>query len=96
MVMIRGFKGEFAEPILAGRMVPKGFPANLAKVARRKLVMLDSAVFLEALNSPPGNRLEPLKGDLAGKHSIRINDKWRIVFRWTDVGPEDVEILDYH
>ena len=70
--MIRHFKGKFAEPILQGRMVPKGFPANLAKVARRKLIMLDSATFLEALNSPPGNRLEALKGDLAGKHSIRI------------------------
>ena len=94
--MIRSFKGKFAEPILQGRMVPKGFPANLAKVARRKLIMVDSADFLEALNSPPGNRLEALKGDLAGKHSIRINDQWRIVFRWTDAGPEDVEIIDYH
>jgi hypothetical protein len=55
-----------------------------------------AAAFLEALNSPPGNRLEALKGDLAGKHSIRINDQWRIVFRWTDAGPEDVEIIDYH
>ena len=95
-LMIRNFKGKFAEPILQGRMVPKGFPANLAKVARRKLIMLDAAAFLEALNSPPGNRLESLKGDLAGKHSIRINDQWRVVFRWTDAGPEDVEIIDYH
>ena len=94
--MIRNFKGKFAEPILQGRMVPKGFPANLAKVARRKLIMVDAAAFLEALNSPPGNRLEALKGDLAGKHSIRINDQWRVVFRWTDAGPEDVEIIDYH
>ena len=96
LLMIRSFKGKFAEPILQGRMIPKGFPANLAKVARRKLIMVDSADFLEALNSPPGNRLEALKGDLAGKHSIRINDQWRIVFRWTDAGPEDVEIIDYH
>ena len=94
--MIRSFKGKFAEPILQGRTSPKGFPANLAKVARRKLVMVDSADFLEALKSPPGNRLEALKGDLAGKHSIRINDQWRIVFRWTNAGPEDVEIIDYH
>ncbi len=57
--------------------------------------MVDSADFLEALKAPPGNRLEPLKGNLAGKHSIRINDQWRIVFRWTDAGPEDVEIIDY-
>ena len=96
MPVIRSYKGKFAERILQGRTVPKGFPANLAKVARRKLIMVDSAEFLEALNSPPGNRLEALKGDLAGKHSIRINDQWRIVFRWTDVGPEDVEIVDYH
>ena len=94
--MIRSFKGKFAEPILQGRMVPKGFPTNLAKVARRKLIMLDAAAFLEALNSPSGNRLESLKGDLAGKHSIHINNQWRVVFRWTDAGPEDVEIIDYH
>ena len=89
-------KRKFAEPILQGRMVPKGFPASLAKVAGRKLIMVDAAAFLEALKSPPGNGLEALKGDLAGKHSIRINDQWRIVFRWTDAGPEDVEIIDYH
>ncbi|OCK60531.1 type II toxin-antitoxin system RelE/ParE family toxin [Bradyrhizobium sp. LMTR 3] len=94
--MIRSFKGKFAEPILQGRIIPKGFPANLAKVARRKLIMVDAADFLEALKSPPGNRLERLKGDLAAKYSIRINDQWRIVFRWTDSGPEDVEIVDYH
>jgi len=94
--VIRSFKGKFAELILQGRMVPKGFPANLAKIARRKLIMVDSVDLLEALNSPPGNRLEALKGDLTGKHSIRINDQWRVVFRWTDAGPEDVEIVDYH
>lgn len=94
--MIRSFKGKFAEPILQDRAVPKGFPTDLAKVARRKLIMVDSASFLEALSSPPGNRLEALKGKLAGKHSIRINDQWRVVFRWTDAGPEDVEIVDYH
>jgi len=96
VLVIRNFRGKFAEPILQGRTVPKGFPANLAKVARRKLIMLDAAAFLEVLNSPPGNRLEALKGDLAGKHSIRINDQWRVAFRWTDAGAEDVEIIDYH
>jgi proteic killer suppression protein len=96
LMVIKSFKGKFAEPILQGRIVPKGFPTNLVKVARRKLIMVDAAAFLEVLNSPPGNRLEALKGDLAGKHSIRINDQWRIVFRWTDAGPEDVEIIDYH
>ena len=58
--------------------------------------MLDAATFLGALKSPPGNRLEALKGDLAGKHSIRVNGQWRIVFKWTETGPEDVEIIDYH
>jgi hypothetical protein len=66
LLMIRSFKGKFAEPILQGRMVPKGFPANLAKVARRNLIMVDAAAFLEALNSPPGNRLEALKGRFSG------------------------------
>lgn len=68
----------------------------LARVARRKLVQLNNAAGLGDLLVPPGNRLEALKGSLAGKHSIRINDQWRIVFRWTDAGPEDVEIVDYH
>ena len=94
--MIRSFKGKYAEPILQGRTTPKGFPASLAKVARRKLIMIDAATFLEALNSPPGNRLEALKGDLAGKHSIRINDQWRICFSWSDNNAHQVEIVDYH
>ena len=94
--MIRSFKGKFAELILQGRRVPKGFPANLTQVARRKLIMVDAAAFVEALNSPPGNRLEALKGNLAGRHSIRINDQWRVVFRWTAAGPEEAEIVDYH
>ncbi len=68
-LMIRNFRGKFAEPILQGRMVPKGFPANLAKVARRKLIMVDAADFLEALNSPPGNRLETLRAGLKKKLS---------------------------
>jgi toxin HigB-1 len=93
---IKSFKGLWAEFILARRKVPKGFPSGLAKVARRKLVMVDAASVLEALKSPPGNRLESLKGNLAGTHSIRINDQWRIVFRWTKSGAEDVEIVDYH
>ena len=83
---------------LSANQLCKGAPwiIRAAKVARRKLIMVDAAAFLESLNSPPGNRLEALKGDLAGKHSIRINDQWRVVFRWTDAGPEDVEIIDYH
>lgn len=94
--MIRSFKGKFAELILQDRMVPKGFPTDLTRTTRRKLIMLDSASLLDALKSPPGNRLEAFKGNLAGRHSIRINDQWRIVFRWTDAGPEEVEIVDCH
>jgi len=94
--MIRSFKGKFAETILRGRIVPKGFPASIAAVARRKLVQLNNAGALGDLAIPPGNRLESLKGDLAGKHSIRVNDQWRIVFRWTEAGPTEVEIVDYH
>ncbi len=94
--MIRGFRGKFARAVLVERTVPKGFPAQLAEVARRKLVMVNNAVRLDDVKSPPGNRLEALKGDLAGKHSIRINNQWRVVFRWTRDGPDDVEIVDYH
>jgi proteic killer suppression protein len=94
--MIRSFRGLLAALILQRRRVPKGFPTSIAKVARRKLVQLNNATMLGDLAAPPGNRLEALRGDLAGKHSIRINDQWRIVFRWTDQGPEDVEMVDYH
>jgi proteic killer suppression protein len=94
--MIRGYRGKFAQAILADRRAPKGFPADLLVVARRKLIQLNAAGALGDLAIPPGNRLEALKGDLRGRHSIRINNQWRIVFRWTDAGPEDVEIMDYH
>ena len=70
--------------------------SKVAKVALRKLDMLDYAHKLEDLRSPPGNRLEALKGDLAGFHSVRINDQWRVVFQWTDSGPAAVKIVDYH
>ena len=70
--------------------------AALAKIATRKLTQLEAAATLEFLRSPPGNRLEALKGKRDGQHSIRVNDQWRICFRWTPAGPEDVEIVDYH
>jgi toxin HigB-1 len=94
--MIRSFKGKFAEAILRGREVPKGFSFSLSKIARRKLVQLNHAGTLRDVALPPGNRLEALKGNLASRHSIRVNDQWRIVFRWTAAGPEEVEIVDYH
>jgi len=74
----------------------KGFPFDLVKRTTAMLTALDAAVVLEDLRFPPGNHLEALKGDRAGQHSVRINRKWRICFRWTSNGPEDVEIIDYH
>jgi proteic killer suppression protein len=94
--VIRSYKGKFAQDIFEGRRIPKGFPADIAGVARRKLAQVHAAVVLDDLKAPPGNRLEALKRQLIGRHSIRINDQWRVVFRWTDAGPEDVEIIDYH
>ncbi|MDB4385262.1 type II toxin-antitoxin system RelE/ParE family toxin [Opitutaceae bacterium] len=68
----------------------------IARVALRKMIQMNRAGLLSDLRVPPGNRLEPLKGDYAGFHSIRINDQWRIVFRWTESGPAEVGIVDYH
>lgn len=70
--------------------------SGFADVAMRKLAQLHAAETLEFLRSPPGNRLEALKGDRAGQYSIRINDQFRLCFRWSEGGPEDVEIVDYH
>lgn len=91
---IRAFKCTDTEALYAGRK-PKRF-RNIESVAERKLQMLDEAADLKDLRSPPGNRLESLTGDRAGQHSIRINDKWRVCFVWTDAGPDQVEIVDYH
>jgi proteic killer suppression protein len=70
--------------------------SSITKIATRKLVQLDAAHALDFLRSPPGNHLEALKGDRRGQHSIRINDQFRVCFRWTREGPADVEIVDYH
>jgi len=91
----------FANPIVErffseGRLSKNVGWANVARVAARKLDMLDYAGVLRDVASPPGNRLEALKGELTGFHSIRINDQWRVVFRWTDSGPAEVDIRDYH
>jgi toxin HigB-1 len=92
--VIRSFKNKKAEIVFGGRC-PKGFPADLLKVARRRLEAVHAAARLEDLRSPPGNRLEALAGDRVGQHSIRINDQFRICFRWHD-GADNVEIVDYH
>ena len=70
--------------------------AEVQRAALRKLLILDAAETLDDLRVPPGNRLEKLKGRRAGSYSVRINQQWRICFSWTDAGPEDVEIVDYH
>jgi proteic killer suppression protein len=93
--MIRSFKDKKTEAIAAGK-AGKGFPSDLVRAAQRKLVMIDSAVELNDLRSPPGNRLEALRGDRKGEHSIRINDQFRVCFRWVEGGADDVEITDYH
>ena len=93
---IRSFSDAATETFfLTGRVRNAGWSGTKA-VARRKLDLLHYAADLVDLRSPPGNRLEALKGDLKGRHSIRINDQWRIVFRWSEGGAEDVRIEDYH
>ena len=69
---------------------------SIEKVAARKLDMLDAAIRIDVLRFPPGNHLEKLRDDREGQWSIRINDQWRVCFRWSESGPEDVEIVDYH
>ncbi|GLK71698.1 type II toxin-antitoxin system RelE/ParE family toxin [Ancylobacter dichloromethanicus] len=93
--MILSFKNKLAEAVWNGT-VGKGFPADLVRPAQRKLAMVNAAVSLEALRVPPANRLEALKGDRAGQHSIRVNDQFRICFIWRDGHAVDVEIVDYH
>ena len=92
--MIETFKCPDTQALSKGERV-KRF-ANIATIARRKLRQLEVAVRLDDLRVPPGNRLEALKGDRAGQHSIRVNDQFRVCFRWTDAGAKDVEIVDYH
>ena len=93
--MIRSFADREAERIW-NRQHSKLLGPEVQRSAYRKLLVLDAAEDLNDLRVPPGNRLEKLKGDRLGQHSIRINRQWRICFRWTHRGPEDVEIVDYH
>lgn len=92
--MIRSFRCADTESLARGNHVRRF--ESLSRVARRKLRQLEVAGRLDDLRVPPGNRLEALKGDRQGQYSIRINDQWRICFRWTANGAEDVEIVDYH
>lgn len=93
--MIKTFRDKETEKIF-NRLVSRKLPKNIQHLARRKLIILDAATELNALSVPPGNRLEALKGDRKGQHSIRINDQWRICFRWKAGNTYDVEIADYH
>jgi len=92
--MIQSFKCKDTEALYEGKS-PRKFKAFMS-VAERKLAQLEAAQTLDFLKAPPGNRLEALKGDRKGQHSIRINDQWRICFVWSGVGPVDIEIVDYH
>jgi proteic killer suppression protein len=93
--MIRSFGNRAAEAAWERRFL-KGIPNDIMKVANRKLLQLHNARNLDDLRSPPGNRLEALFGDRKGRHSIRINDQWRVCFRWVKGDAFDVEIVDYH
>ena len=93
--MIKSFRDRDAERLFDRRPTRRLGP-DVQKVALRKLRMLDAAARLDDLRVPPGNRLERLRGDRSGQHSIRINDQWRICFRWRGGDAHDVEIVDYH
>lgn len=93
--MIKTFADKPTAAIFEGLQV-KGLPKEIQNTARRKLKQIDAAGSIDSLRVPPGNRLELLKGKRAGQWSIRINDQWRICFRWTDGDVTDVEIADYH
>jgi proteic killer suppression protein len=93
--MIRSFGNAAAEAAWARRFI-KGIPNDIMKVANRKLMQIHNARKLDDLRAPPGNRLEALAGDRKGQHSIRINDQWRVCFRWRAGDAHDVEIVDYH
>jgi len=95
---VRSFGNQLAEDLFEDRKtrVVRAFPAELHRAARRKLLYLHDATDLRDLRVPPGNRLEALRGDWRGFYSIRINDQWRVVFRWRDGDASEVQIVDYH
>jgi len=93
--MIKSFRNAAAEAAWKRRFL-KGVPNDIMKVAHRKLTQIHNASSLNDLRAPPGNRLEALTGDRKGQYSIRINDQWRVCFRWKDGDAYDVEIVDYH
>jgi toxin HigB-1 len=96
--MIRSFGNQLADDLFNDLQSAstRQFPAELRRAAQRKLQYLHAAGKLQDLGAPPGNRLEALKGRLKGCHSIRINDQWRVIFKWEDGGPSNVQVVDYH
>ena len=96
--MIVSFSDDATADLYHGRNTKRvrRFPATIIKAALRKLDMLNAADLLQDLREPPGNRLELLKGELAGYHSIRVNDQWRIIFQWGDNNAHGVSLTDYH
>jgi proteic killer suppression protein len=95
IIVIPGFSDAKTERFFRDGVCPARWRA-LSKIIARKLDMLDAAPTLEAMRSPPGSRLEALKGDRKGQFSVRVNDQWRICFVWAESGPDEVEIVDYH
>ena len=95
VLMIKNFKCKETEKLFTGKVIKK-LPNNLQRITLRKLKMIDAATMLDTLRVPPGNRLESLKGDRKGQHSIRINNQWRICFTWNEGNALEVEIVDYH
>jgi proteic killer suppression protein len=93
--MIRSFRDKETERLFRRQPVKK-LPQSLQRAALRKLLLLDAAETLDDLRAPPGNRLEKLTGDRAGEYSIRVNNQWRVCFRWSEGNADDVEIVDYH
>lgn len=93
--MIRSFADRDTERLFLREPVRR-FPPGLLRIMLRKLLLLEAAEALQDLRVPPGNRLEKLRGNRAGQFSIRVNDQWRICFRWSDASAHDVEIVDYH
>lgn len=93
--MIRSYADRDTERLFAREPVRR-YPAEFRRAMLRKLVQLDAAERLDDLRAPPGNRLEKLRGDRAGQHSIRVNDQWRVCFIWRETDAYDVEIVDYH
>ena len=93
--MIKSFKDPKFQEIFDGRK-PKGFQPGIIKKARRAMLQLDASTVMDDMKVPPGNKLHPLTGDREGQHAVWINDQYRLVFKWNEGNPTEIEIIDYH